>query len=231
MNKDNVLLMFSKAPRVGQVKTRLQPELSPDQALDLYKAMVEDQLNQLNVSGYYDLNLYFWPPEANSEMQAWLGNDLKYFPQNGGDLGERMRHAFIQGFEQKYKKVLLIGSDLPTLNLKTILITFSAVAVYDVVLGPSADGGYYLIGMKKPHHGLFRNMKWSTDSVFADTLKKCKSSGLSVALLEEKFDIDTFSDVERLYKILQKGGEFHQLSKTPEVLNKLFTSKLDVSND
>ena len=142
MNKDNALLIFAKAPKLGQVKTRLQPDLSPDQALSLYKAMVEDLVARFQNVGFCDIKVLFWPPDARQQVQQWLGHHLDCFPQTGMDLGHRMHNAFVWAFARHYRKVVIVGSDVPTLGVSSVAAAFSHLDRYDVVIGPSTDGGY-----------------------------------------------------------------------------------------
>ena len=122
--------------------------------------------------------------------------------QKGVDLGERMQHAFETAFEQGYQKVLIIGSDL--FDLKSIHITtaFDALENHDLTIGPSLDGGYYLLGMKELYPAVFKNKKWGTDSILENTLKDLQQQ--NVKLLEALNDIDTFEDLQQQPKLLKK---------------------------
>ncbi len=225
MNRNNALIIFAKAPRLGQVKTRLQPDLTPEESISLYKAMVEDLMKQLEHTGFCDLKIFFYPSDAKTEMQNWLGEHYKYFSQKGEDLGDKMYSAMVEIFKQNYKKVVLIGSDIPTIDTTTIVRAFSSLDDYDIVLGPSQDGGYYLIGSKKPQSELFKDIIWSTSFVLQKTIEKARKAELEVVQLEIKSDIDTYDEVIKLWKYLKmrnEKGVYSYKSKTYEVLNKLF---------
>ena len=92
----NALVLFTKAPRLGSVKTRLQPELTPEQSLVLFRAMVEDMVSQFDDVGFCDVKIFFYPANAHGEMKNWLGDQLDYFPQHGKDLGEKMHNATLK---------------------------------------------------------------------------------------------------------------------------------------
>ena len=230
MSKKNnhALILFVKAPRIGTVKTRLQPELTRDQSLLLYQAMVEDTVRQFSGVGFCDLKIFFHPADAYEVMKTWLGNQLDYFPQQGNDLGERMYHAIAEMLNQKYDKVALVGSDIPTLDAATMVRAFASMDNYDVVLGPCNDGGYYLIGMKLPQPELFKGITWSTNLVLQQTIHRARSAGLEIVQLEKKSDIDTYQEVEELWNYLKKRtmkGIFSFKSKTYEALKTFFETR------
>jgi len=217
--------MFIKAPRLGAVKTRLQPELTPEQSLLLYQAMVEDLLQQFDDVGFCDLKIFFHPADAYKEMKNWLGNALEYFPQHGNDLGEKMHRAIVEMLNQKHQKAVLVGSDIPTLDSTTMVRAFTNLDDNDVVIGPCKDGGYFLIGMKQPHAELFDDIAWSSNLVLEQTFQKARTAELEIVQLEQQSDIDTYADVVELWTFLKKRnmtGALSFKSQTYEVLKKLF---------
>jgi hypothetical protein len=225
MNNENALLLFIKAPRLGHVKTRLQPEFSQEDSLLFYRALVEDLIMHFHNVDYCELKLFFWPPGAKTELQNWLGKHLEYISQYGSELGEKMHNAFLQMFAQKYKKVVIVGSDIPKLSRSIVSRAFSSLNEHDLILGPSTDGGYYLIGLKESHAELFNDIHWSTNSVLAETLKRAQNSSMPFLLLDELTDIDTFADVERLWHCLnksEKSGLSSDLVNTYQVLSDFF---------
>ncbi|RMG63674.1 MAG: glycosyltransferase [Calditrichaeota bacterium] len=200
---NNLLILFAKAPLPGQVKTRMQPPLSAQQAVTLYWAMGRDLVAQLSGSGQYDFCVYYSPAEAREAVARWLGKGLAFYPQSSGNLGERMATAFGETL-QRYRRVVIIGCDLPTLTAQTVQQAFAALDEADVVLGPTEDGGYYLIGLKQVQPVLFQNIDWSTDAVFKQTLARARQAGLKVSLLPCERDLDTFADLEAFWVRCQK---------------------------
>jgi len=231
---ENVLIIFTKAPRLGHVKTRLQPELTQEESLTLYRAMVEDTVSQFENVGFCDLKIFFHPEDAQDGMKHWLGDQFEYIAQRGIDLGERMYHAISEGLKQGYRKVVLIRCDIPTLDSTTIVRAFTNLDDYNVVIGPSQDGGYYLIGMKQPHPKLFDGIIWSTSFIVQQTIQNAQEARLDIVQLEIKSDIDTYDEVVELWKYLQKRnqkGGFTYKSKTYEVLKRLFEKEYALDDE
>lgn len=228
MNKDNVLIIFIKAPRLALVKTRLQPDITPEQSLMLYQAMVLDLLASIDDDTNFDLYLFYWPEDGQKDLINWLGNSYKYIKQTGIDLGQRMNNAFIWAFERSYKKAVIIGSDIPTLEYADIIEAYSKLDFYDVVIGPCLDGGYYLIGVKEPYPALFQNIMWSTNSVYNNTIIIIQSMKLSLHNLAVRNDVDTFSDIIFLWEQLN-NSEIKKinmnLGHTTEIIKNIFNNK------
>ena len=221
----NLLIFFIKAPWLGNVKTRLQPELTPEQLVMIYRAMVEDTVSQFGDVGFCDVIIFCYPADSSYEMKNWLGNRFEYFPQHGNDLGERMHNAIAEMLNQKYNKVLLTGSDIPTLDATIIMKALSSLDDHDLVLGPSLDGGYYLIGMKQPHPELFQGITWSTNHVFEQTMQKAREAKLEIMQIESKSDIDTYRELEQLWCYLKRQNmkdNYSSRSKMYEAMKKVF---------
>ena len=217
MIKENVLLYFIKVPVAGRVKTRLQPQLTQTQALLLYKAFVEDSIDLLKDSTLFDLNVFFYPEKSLSIIKKWLDKNLNFFPQNGNNLGEKMSNGFATVFKQGYKKAVLIGSDLPDLTTEHINLAFDKLEQNDLVIGPSDDGGYYLIAMKKHLPHLFENIEWSTSMVLPDTLDKFRQSNFTFFKLPQENDIDDFDDLVQFWGRLKSDKSKHS-TKTYNML-------------
>jgi len=223
--KNQALILFVKAPRPGAVKTRLQPQLTPQIALQLYRAMVEDLLDTVKTMSNCDIHIYYYPADAYKEVHSWLGEKWNFHPQQGEDLGARMANAFADLVSQTYPKIVLAGSDIPSIELQTIKDAFNQLGESDLVIGPCDDGGYYLIGMKQLHRQIFQDMNWSHDQVLKQTLHKAHSAGLEVRQLEMKSDIDSFADVKELWINWLKTSAHtnHPAPKrTFQVLQKIF---------
>ena len=199
----NALIVFARDPVEGQVKTRLNPFLDPRTTCDLYTCFLADSLDKIcevesadRFAGIYPSNLsgYFERLDPSLSITVFL--------QEGKDLGERMRNAFSARFQDGYKRVVIIGSDSPSLPVAYIRQAFTSER--DVVLGPSADGGYFLIGMKGQLVNLFDGIAWGGDTVLAETRAKLEAiDGASLELLPVWYDVDRPEDLKFLQTHLQ----------------------------
>jgi len=196
----DALAVMAKAPIAGAVKTRLVPPLTQEQAADLYRALLLDQLEHLSGLTVADLYLVYTPEGSAPLMKQLAPPNFQCFAQRGGDLGERMNFAFSDLWQLGHRSVVLIGSDLPALPLGLLGTAFRllATSTRDVVLGPSRDGGYYLVGMNRPTPEIFQNMTWSHGRVLTETTERLAKRGIQPALLPEWFDIDSFDDLKQL---------------------------------
>ncbi len=219
----NALLCFLKYPESGHVKTRLAPDLGPSGAADLYSALAERVITEvfpLNAS--YELLLYTDPTHDITLFQQWLGDTWSFYTQQGADLGARLHHAFTRTFEQGFEKVIVIGTDCIGMDETFMEAAFRNLDSSDFVIGPSSDGGYYLLALKQNHSWLFERMDWGTDRVLETTVDRIEVRDLTVHQLEEKIDIDILDDLDRFRKSLP---EEHYLAKKIDqiVLERLTT--------
>ncbi len=192
------LIIFSRFPRAGASKTRLIPALGPQAAADLQRMMtvrVVSQARRLAGGGGLELQVHL---EGGSPRQGalWLGPDLSYRRQAQGDIGQRMAAAFAQAFAAGARRVVLVGSDLPGLDHRRLGKALAALARSDLVLGPAADGGYYLVGLRRPAPALFEHIPWSSETVLARTLAKARRLGLRHQLVEQLSDLDRPGDLD-----------------------------------
>ena len=191
----NVLIVFVKEPRPGAVKTRLLPALDPQSAAELYRVLAEEEIRQTAPRAGEYARLFFYAPSGSAEaMSGWLPGET-LLPQRGDDLGARMSAAFDETFRRGARRAAVIGTDVPWVHRGLVAEAFSALDAHDVVLGPTSDGGYYLLALARPQPALFRDIAWSTPSVFTSTLERAAALGLSVSRLPELPDIDTLDDV------------------------------------
>lgn len=211
------VILFLKAPEKGGVKTRLEKKLGKDIPLHLYRHFVTDTLHMLRKQR---IILCYHPPGAEAEIRNWLGEEYICMPQEGNDLGERMHNAFIRAFAAGYREVLLTGSDIPDLPEEIIREAFAALREKDAVIGPACDGGYYLIGFRKAGFSpdVFRNIPWSTATVFEDTLKIFSRQQSRIHILPGWRDIDEYED---LMDFRQRAGKAHS-SETLRYLESVF---------
>ena len=193
---DRCLLFFIKNPEKGKVKTRLASAIGDKKAVKLYKRFLLEMLFTLN-RGTFLFYLCYSPESPLSDLRDWLGDQYLYMPQSGENLGERMKNGFAEAISMNFRRVVLIGSDIPDLPLAFIEEAFTSLREKDVVIGPSFDGGYYLIGFKNKTFSarVFEGIHWSTESVFEKTLKVLKQEGLTVHTLQPLRDIDTVEDL------------------------------------
>jgi hypothetical protein len=198
----NVLLTVAKRPQPGQTKTRLTPPLTPDQAAALYECFLQDTLDLMGRVPEVDPVIAFLPPTERAYF-ATLAPTFGLIEQQGDDLGARLDNALTHFLHQGYQAAVIMDSDSPTLPAETLTAAFDALAGdADVVLGPCDDGGYYLIGLKRPAPRLLREVRMSTPRVTADTLTLAAAEGLRVAQLPTWYDIDDGAALGRLLREL-----------------------------
>jgi len=193
---DTLLIIFAKEPVPGQVKTRLCPPLSHAVAASLYGDFLEDILEEMRQLPHIRLALAHTPAGAEWFFRR-LAPKAHLWVQAGADLGERQAGAFAWGFGLGYKVVLVRGTDSPDLPKELVLEAAEALNAKkaEIVLGPSQDGGYYLVGLTQPRPELFRGLAWSTDRVLADTLALVRELQLTAHLLPQWLDIDGYNDL------------------------------------
>ena len=194
---DRCLLFFIKNPEQGKVKTRLASAVGDTMAVKLYKRFLLEMLFTLN-DGTFLFFLCYYPDNALEDLSDWLGDHYLYMAQKGENLGERMKNGFLEAFSMKFRRVILVGSDIPDLPLDFIEEAFTALQAQDGVIGPSLDGGYYLIGFKNKAFPprVFDGIRWGTETVFEETMNVLKQEGLTVHTLNPLRDIDTVEDLK-----------------------------------
>ena len=197
MVHSTALLVLLKYPDPGKVKTRLAARLGGEAAAELYRIFVEMTLQLCAQVPRVDYKIYFTPPEEELRFRQWLGEGLDYLPQPQGDLGLRLECGF-QQLLRDYSQVIALGTDSPDLPVEYIVRAIEALQENDVVIGPALDGGYYLIGLRKPYFDLFQDIPWSTSKVFDMTFDKAKARGISPVILPGWYDIDTWEDLRRM---------------------------------
>ena len=189
------LLIFTKNPEAGKVKTRLAATIGNAKAFSIYKQLVE---YTVSITNYLPVDKFIFYSDHLEQEDLW--DDKHYFKQvqRGQDLGEKMNNAFAFAFQMEYDKAVIIGTDCPELNAEIMMNAFAYLNSYDVVIGPAEDGGYYLLGMNQLYSQLFKNISWSTQTVFEDTLSICKQNNISYSLLPVLHDVDEEKDLIHL---------------------------------
>ena len=212
---NNYLIIFIKYPEPGKVKTRLSKSIGNKNAVTLYKLFVETLLNRVTPNECnYNISVFFSPKEKQEEIKEWLGDKYKLYPQSGNNLGERISNAFNKTYDMGSKKSIIIGSDTPALKKSLILEAYELLSENDVIIGPTKDGGYYLLGLSHTSNSfekfrdssIFTGIEWSTEHVFDQTVAKLKQSSLSYKTLPEYYDID---QIEDLYLLKQEISQIN----------------------
>jgi uncharacterized protein len=193
----DALLVVAKMPTPGQTKTRLSPPLSAGEAADLYDCFLRDTLEIMRRVPDVRPGISYLPAGADGYFRR-LAPDMELRPQRGESLGERLDCLLSEALSEGAAKAVVMDSDSPTLPASYVHQAFQHLDHADVVLGPTADGGYYLIGMKKPHPQLLRQVQMSTPRVCQDTLALAAETGVSVSLLPAWYDVDTADDLRQL---------------------------------
>ncbi|MGB3848428.1 MAG: TIGR04282 family arsenosugar biosynthesis glycosyltransferase [Tunicatimonas sp.] len=188
----DLLLIFVKNPRLGKVKTRLAATVGDRQALRIYLKLLE-RTRAITQPLSVVKTVYYTPEILTDDL--WDSAHYQKAQQREGDLGERMHEAFRQGFAQGYQRICIIGSDCYELSTTIIKQAFDQLATHDVVIGPSTDGGYYLLGMNRLYSPLFTYKAWSTSTVKEDTLRDVTALHLRHFTLPTLTDVDDEDDL------------------------------------
>ena len=218
------LVLFARAPRLGGVKTRLQPQLSPEQSLTLHRALVRDAVRLVRdfargekVTAVISFSEAL---PASEDLAGCLG-DLDVTTQVGDDLGERLVRAFQERLTTGARRVVVIGSDSPTLGLDYLRAAFAALQDHEMVIGPAEDGGYLLIGCARLHVRPFQRIPWGTDRVLAETKRRLRRERIDFTLLRSGHDLDTVDDLVRTYRELEHREKIGAPSPAPHTLEVL----------
>jgi uncharacterized protein len=187
-----------KAPRRGFVKTRLAAEIGDAAATQVYRELARRQIAVIPAE--WRTEIHYTPRGSRTEMVSWLGSRPHYRLQRGVDLGARLIAAFAQVFRQGAERVIAVGADCPALDGACLRTAVARLDEADVVLGPARDGGYYLIGLRRPMPAVFAEIPWGTSEVLQKTLARVRAVGAKIALLDEKEDIDDGPSFRRYEK-------------------------------
>ncbi|WZL87822.1 TIGR04282 family arsenosugar biosynthesis glycosyltransferase [Salinimicrobium sp. 3283s] len=187
---DELLLIFTRNPEKGKVKKRLAQSIGDDAALKVYNYLLQ---HTVTITQPLPVEKWVYYSEALPENDIWNKEFFRKKLQQGQDLGQRMEQAFSEAFKAGFKKVVIIGSDLFDIEKEDLKMAFLTLKDHEYVVGPAQDGGYFLLGMKKPTPQLFRNKDWSTSRVLDQTFSDLEQEKLK--LLPVRNDIDTFEDM------------------------------------
>ncbi|MFQ5601835.1 MAG: TIGR04282 family arsenosugar biosynthesis glycosyltransferase [bacterium] len=191
------IVIFVKYPQAGKVKTRLGAQIGHEHAAALYRIFIDKTFELVKQTSAYAASVAFTPEYLADKFHALIPPEFKAFPQIDGDLGVRMLKAMQAVQLSGAKKIVVLGSDSPTLPASFIDRAFDRLDLNDLVLGPAEDGGYYLVGVKKPHEVLFQNIEWSSPAVLQTTLQLAAENRLSCHLLPNWYDVDDIDTLKR----------------------------------
>jgi len=233
MKPDHLLLIFLKEPIPGKVKTRLAQTVGAEDAALIYQTLTTALLDQLKWIKNCHYRFCFAPADAEEAIMHWILPDLEhkvdlehrtilpkqeglpsvdFSPQSEGDLGDRLVNAFTQGFADGYSSVSAIGTDCPFISARWIETAVIASKDADLTVGPTEDGGYYYINLKVPNFEIFKEVKWSSETTYSDTIKQAKKHNLTLHTLPKLNDIDYHDDwIQALESPL--GGKLKKIYK------------------
>jgi len=193
----NAVIIMTKVPAAGNVKTRLQPTLSAEQCAALAVCFLRDAVGKVN-SSETPLIVAFSPPTERKALLKILPDESNLIEQTGSTLGEKMFNAFQSAFSQNFDLIVMIGTDSPTLPPEFITQAFELLSESDAVLGAATDGGFYLIGLRVIYKEIFEAVEWSSPQTFEQTKSNIEKLNLKLSFLPEWFGVDTPDDFERL---------------------------------
>lgn len=201
--QSSVVYVVAKAPRSGAAKTRLAPMLSADEAAEVARGFLLDTLLLARRARGVTVRAVCRDPDEARAVRELGGPGLDVLCQREPGLGAALEACFHHGLADGYGAVAVLGADSPTLHPEIVERAFAALGDHDVAVGPSEDGGYYLLAARATHPTLFREMVWSTDRVCRETLERCAAAGLRASLLPEWYDVDTPECLRRLTRELE----------------------------
>lgn len=209
----NALILMTRIPVPGKTKTRLMDILSGEECAEIHKNFLKDLFSSCEkLKNKVDIYLTYTPEGKIFLIEDILPEYIKLFPQQGESLGDRMSNAIDKLLDEDYKKVVLIGSDIPELQPKDIEIAFNILEDNDICLGPTSDGGYYLVGMKEIHSEIFcDNIAWGKKSVLEGTIDIANRANLTVGLSEKHMDIDTKEDLLNFIKRIEEKKRSYEV--------------------
>ena len=195
-NSQNALIVFVRYPEKGKVKTRLAEGTNKNFASGVYKLCAEKIFRELNSLKKFNKYVFYSEEKDRDRIIKWTKKKFLYFAQQGDNLGEKMNNAFEFVLSQYNQKAIIVGSDIPDLSKEIILQAEETLNESDIVIGPSHDGGYYLLGMKNVHKNLFKDIEWGSRLVFNSTMEKALSLNLKVKESQMLRDIDTKEELD-----------------------------------
>ncbi len=214
MNRPTIILQFCKWPTVGHVKTRLAIDIGPESACELYQWMAERCFREMQQLGTESKLILYYTGAEESKFQYWLPGSDAYWPQPETGLGERISQGMEKAFsELDPAAVIAVGTDCPALDTTAMRKMIEALSSHDSAIIPAQDGGYAAIGLARYIPELFKQIDWSTERVFNQTIERCKSANLTTWVGEPVNDIDTLSDWESVMHQYPEAPIIKQLNQ------------------
>jgi rSAM/selenodomain-associated transferase 1 len=222
-DSENIIGIMAKYPEEGMVKTRLVPPLTYGQAASLYEAILLDTIETVNkLDPYFKKVIFYYPENKRTYFNNIISSDWLSVAQSGKDLGQRLENAFL-GFKDHISPVIIIGSDSPAIPGQYLTDSIALLQDNNIVLGPTEDGGFYLIAIKDISRSfiedLFKNIRWSTSNTLSDIIRNLNMIKKRFALTGKWYDIDTAQDIEKFLSRLNKNN-FDECRKTSLFISK-----------
>lgn len=227
MNK--ALILFTRVPIPGKTKTRLMPFLSGEECAKIHTCFVKDIYEKAKKVDA-DIFVFYTPKDEKHLLEQELGQEAIYLPQYGDDLGMRMKNAIGIALRMGYEKAVLIGTDIPQIHTETLKNAFDNLEEKEIVIHPTFDGGYYLIGMKKEYDSIWKIERYGTNTVIYDTLQHMKRERLSTSVGQMYYDVDDKDDLNHLYDDIKKGAVCN-CPVTTEYIEKHLKDKLEMNHE
>lgn len=216
---DSALIIMARHPRRGAVQSTLANTLGEDIAAEFHRLCAERLFLELErlpfpVKRY----LFYSGKDDESALRHWTGDSFSFELQRGEDRGERLQYAFATTFAKRFRKAVIVGTDIPDLTAGLIDEALHLLDSYDAVIGPDHNGGYYLLGLKAVHEPLFRDVPWGTSRVYGHTLRMIKTLNLSLAFLPVLIDVNTEDDLRRWVEADRRSRRGHLEDYLREIL-------------
>ncbi len=226
---DKALILFTRVPIAGKTKTRLMHYLTGEECAKLHTCFIKDIYAKAKKIRA-DVFVFYTPKDEKNLLENILDSDAVYLPQYGDDLGERMKNAIGVCLRLGYEKVILTGTDIPQIHPETLNNAFDALDEKDIVIHPTFDGGYYLIGMKKEYESIWKIERYGMNTVIYDTLQHMRSERLATAVGQMYYDVDDKDDLLHLYDDINKGSVCN-CPNTIDYLELVLNEKLESTNE
>ncbi len=212
------IIIFTRVPIPGQTKTRLQSFLTKNQCAEIHKNFLKD-IKQICEKLKRDIFIFYTPADKDNVLKGIFGDKFKYKIQEGNDLGEKMYNAIEYVLGKKYNACILIGTDIPFLKEEDLRKAFKVLRKKDIVLGPTVDKGYYLVGMKRPTKAVFENVEYGHGNVLDNTITSIKGSNLTYGLTNRNVDIDEKEDLFYFYNEIKKENVSKNMYTSKFIIN------------